>query len=159
MNRPIQFLIFALSGRFYGLHLAQVRRVIRAVDAVPLPDAPEIVLGAIDLQGTIVPLFNVRRRFGIADREIIPEDQFVIACASRRTVALAVDHVLDIIERPAEQIVAAEKILDHSDLIEGVIQLEEGLVLIHDLDRFLSVDEGRAWRWPSRGQPNDTRHG
>jgi purine-binding chemotaxis protein CheW len=144
VNSQIQLLVFNLDDRQYGLHLAQVQRVIRAVDAAPLPDAPDAVLGAIDLQGTIVPLFNVRKRFGMIEREVSPDDQYIIARSSRRTVALAVDTVKDIIQRPADQIVAAEKILDRMELIAGVLQLEDGLVLIHDLDRFLSLDQERV---------------
>ena len=144
MDKQLQLLVFILDQRQYGLRLSQVQRVVRAVDATPLPNAPEIVLGAIDVQGAIVPLFNIRRRFGLVEREIDPDDQFVIANTSKRTVALAVDEVKDVIERPAEQIVAAANILSRLDMIAGAVKLEDGLVLIHDLDRFLSIDEDRA---------------
>jgi purine-binding chemotaxis protein CheW len=159
MDRQLQLLVFLLDERYYALHLSQVRRVVRAVDVVPLPNAPDIVLGAIDLHGTVVPLFNIRRRFRIIDREITPEDEFVIACTSQRTVALAADKVTDIIQRPAEQLVAAKTILDPLQLVEGVIQLEEGLVLIHDLDRFLSLDEERVLETALTRQLKDASHG
>jgi purine-binding chemotaxis protein CheW len=144
MTGHLQLLIFLLDGRCFGLHLRQVRRVVRAVDVVPLPNAPDIVLGAIDVRGSIVSVFNVRRRFGFVDREISPDDQFIIAGTSQRTVALAVDSVTDVIVRPKEQLVAASEILDQLELVEGALQLEDGLVLIHDLDRFLSPHEERA---------------
>ncbi len=159
MDRALKLLVFVLDGRYYGLHLSQVQRVIRAVDFVPLPDAPDFVLGAIDLHGTIVPLFNLRRRFGIASREITPEDQFIIACTTRRTVAIAVDQVTEIIERSPEQIVAGKKILDQLKLIEGAVPLEGGLVLIHDLDRFLSIEEERALEAALLGQTGDSGDG
>jgi purine-binding chemotaxis protein CheW len=144
MGRRVQLLIFCLDDRLYALRLSQVNRVIRAVDATPLPQAPEIVLGAIDLQGQIVPLLNIRKRFGIDDREIGVEDQFIIAATSQRTVALAVDNVKEVVERPAEQIIATQKILGQLDQMEGVIQLDDGLTVIHDLERFLSLDEQRV---------------
>jgi purine-binding chemotaxis protein CheW len=143
MNQPIQLLVFRLNDRLCALHLSQVQRVIRAVDATPLPQAPEIVLGAIDLQGTVAPLLNIRRRFGFADRAVSVDDQFIVARTTRRTVVLAVDEVKDIVQRDAQDIVAAERILQPLEHVEGVIQLEDGLALIHDLERFLSLDEQR----------------
>ena len=143
MTGKVQILDFQLDERHFGLALAQVQRVIRAVDVTPLPQSPGIVLGVISLHGKIVPVLNVRRRFGFPEREVCIDDQFIIATALGRTVALVVNGVKGIIEYPADQIVAMEKIVHPSRQVEGLIQLEDGLVLIHDLDRFLSVDEER----------------
>jgi purine-binding chemotaxis protein CheW len=140
----VHLLVFALDDRLFALRLSQVDRVIRAVDATPLPQAPDVVMGAIDLQGKVVPLLNVRKRFGFDDREVGIDDQFIIANTARRTVAIAVDRVSQVIERPAEDIIAAEKILRPLDFIDGVIQLDDGLTLIHDLNRFFSIAESNA---------------
>lgn len=60
--------VFRLDERRYALPLSVVERVIRAVEVTPLPKAPPIVLGAIDVQGRVVPVLNVRRRFLMPDR-------------------------------------------------------------------------------------------
>jgi purine-binding chemotaxis protein CheW len=143
MDSSVQLLVFGLNDRRYGLHLAQVERVVRAVDATPLPHAPSIVCGAIDLHGEIVPVLSMRKRLGFPDREISPDDQFVIARTSQQSVALVVDSTLGVIERRAEDIVSASKVLPQLEQIEGLVRLEDGLLLIHDLDRFLSLDEQR----------------
>jgi purine-binding chemotaxis protein CheW len=153
MTKQVQLLIFSLDDRSYGLHLAQVNRVVRSVDCTPLPAAPDIVLGVIDFHGRIVPLLNIRKRFGIAEKEIGLDDQFIVASTSKRTVALAVDRVKSVVERPAAEIVAAKKILHQLDQIEGVIQLPDELTLIHDLDRFLSLDEESALTQAMRMEP------
>jgi len=144
MNRPCQLLVFCLESRLYGLRLEQVNRVIHAVDATPLPQAPQIVLGAIDYHGQILPVFNVRLRFGLGSREIGLDDQFIIARTVRRTVVLAVDSVKGVFEGNEDQIVRAQQLLPRLDQIDGMVQLEDGLTLIHDIDRFLSLDEERA---------------
>jgi purine-binding chemotaxis protein CheW len=143
MNSNVQLLAFGLNDRRYGLHLSQVERVVRAVDTTPLPHAPSIVCGAIDLHGNIVPVLSMRRRLGLADREIGPDDQFVIARTSRQSVALVVDSTIGVIERRAEEIVSARKVLQQLEQIEGLVRLNDDLLLIHDLDRFLSLDEER----------------
>jgi len=110
MQERLQFLIFHLDDRLYGIRLSQIERVVRSVDATPLPQAPAIVLGVVSFYGEIIPLLNVRKRFGCPEKDIGLDDQFIIARTSRRLVALAVDGVRDIIERSSQDIVAAKKI-------------------------------------------------
>jgi purine-binding chemotaxis protein CheW len=144
MNHLNQLLVFILDEQRYALSLAAVERVVRMVDITPLPKAPEMVLGVVNLQGRVVPLFNIRQRFGVPERELNLSDQLIIAHTSRRTVALVADAVSGLIERPEEEIIRAEKILPGMEYVEGVVKLEDGLVLIHDLDQFLSLQEENA---------------
>lgn len=143
MTKTIQLLRFDLDDRSWGVPLAQVMRVIRAADYTPLPHAPGIVMGVIDLHGQVIPLLNIRRRFGLPEREIDLNDQFVIATAGGRPVALSVDAVKGVVECETSRIVAAGSVLPRLDQVEGLIQLEDGLTLIHDLDKFFSIDELR----------------
>jgi purine-binding chemotaxis protein CheW len=144
MDATVRLLVFSLDDTRYALHLSQVDRVIRSVDCTPLPEAPQLAMGMIDVRGTLVPVLSIRSRFGLPQREIGPDDHFIIAQASHRTVALIVDNVSGIIERPACDIVAPERILPRLEQIDGVIQLEDGLVLIRDLSQFLSLEEEHA---------------
>jgi purine-binding chemotaxis protein CheW len=107
----------------------------------PLPKAPEIVIGVINIQGRIIPVFNIRRRFHLPEREIELSDQLIIANTARRTVALVVDTVDGVIERLSEEVTPADQVLPRIEYVEGIVKLENGLVLIHDLDKFLSIDE------------------
>lgn len=124
-----------------ALPLPFVERVVRAVYLTPLPDAPEIVLGVVNLAGRIIPAVNMRRRFRLPEREIALTDQLVIAHTAQRSVALVTDTVGGISEYVESDIVDAETILPGLEYIEGVVKLGDGLVLIHNLDRFLSLEE------------------
>ncbi|MFH1344247.1 MAG: chemotaxis protein CheW [Pseudomonadota bacterium] len=124
-----------------ALPLSFVERVVRAVYLTPLPGAPEIVLGVVNLAGRIIPAINMRRRFRLPEREIALTDQLVIAHTARRSVALVTDTVDGISEYAEPDIVDAETILPGLEYIEGVVKLGDGLVLIHNLDRFLSLEE------------------
>lgn len=143
MARQMKLLAFRLKECLCALYLEQVLQVVAAVEATPLPQAPEAVIGAIDLHGEVIPLLSIRKRFGFVDRGIETQDQYIIAKAGGRVVALAVDEVRQIVERSTREIVAAERIIGKLPHIDGVIQLEDGLALIHDLDKFLSLDERR----------------
>lgn len=144
MSAITQLVVFCLDEQRYGLHLAAVERVVRAVEVSPLPKAPEIVLGMINLQGRIIPVVNVRKRFRLPERDVDISDQFIIARTARRTVALVVDAVNDVVPGTGAQVVASAKILPGLEHVEGVLKLPDGMIFVHDLDRFLSLDEEQA---------------
>ena len=141
MGTSNQIVVFTLDDRRYGLALTAVERVVRAVDITPLPQAPDIVLGVVNVQGRVIPVINMRRRFCLPEREIVLTDQMVIAHTARRPVALVADAVSNVLEYPEENIVEAQSILTGTEYIKGVVKLNDGLILIHNLDTFLSLEE------------------
>lgn len=141
MNIPDSLLVITLDGRRYALPLPVVERVVRAVAITPLPNAPDIVLGVVNIRGRVIPVINMCRRFHLPEREIALTDQLVVAHTARRPVALVADAVLDVIACPAQNLIAAGEVLPNIEYVEGVVKLEDGLILIHDLDSFLSLEE------------------
>lgn len=136
-----QYIVFMLNDQRHALHLSAVDRVVRMVHITPLSGAPDIVLGVVNLRGRIVPVINVRQRFNLPQREITLNDRLIFAHTKQRTVALAADAVTDVVESPEENQVPAESILPKLKYMEGVIKFKDGLILIHDLDKFLSLEE------------------
>lgn len=124
-----------------ALNLSSVERVLRAVYPTNLPAAPDIVLGIINVQGCVIPLINPRRRFRLPDRMPGLNDQFIIAHTGTRPVALAVDKVFSVTDYPEQDIVAADDVLPDMQYVAGVVKLGDGLILIHNLDTFLSLEE------------------
>jgi purine-binding chemotaxis protein CheW len=134
-------LVFTLDELQYALSLDAVERIVRAAAITPLPKAPEIVLGILDIGGEIVPVIDVRKRFRRPAREIRPADQFIIARAGSLRVALLVDATLGVVEETLAGNLAQDDFVTGMEYVSGVIRTEEGLVLIHDLDKFLSLEE------------------
>ncbi len=141
METLSQLLVFTLDEYRYALHLSAVERVFRAVEITPLPKAPEIVSGVVNIQGRIVPVFDVRKRFRLPEREMDLSDWLILARTPRRSVALLVDSVRGVIESPKQDVVASQNFLPRVEYLEGVVKLQDGIVLIHDIDTFLSLDE------------------
>lgn len=133
-----EIVVFELSGRQYGLRSSAVREVLRAFSAVPLPNAPALVEGVLNVRGEIMALLNVHKRFGLAERPLSLSDHFIIAWEGVRWVALRVDRVLNLIRVPISKRVDADQFLTSAELVSGVAITKEGLILIHDLGRFLS---------------------
>ncbi len=141
MGKLNQLVVFTLDDHKYALYLPVVERVVSAAEVTPLLKAPDIVLGVINIQGKVIPVANIRKRFGLPEREIGLSDQFIIANTSKRTVVLVVDTVSGIIEPAGEKLISSENITPGLEHVDGVIKLEDGLILIHDLDKFFSLEE------------------
>ena len=141
MSQAAQIVVFALDEQRLALSLSAVERVVRAVEVTALPKAPAIVLGVINVQGQLLPVFNLRRRFGLPESELELSDHILIARTSRRTVALVVDAVAGLMECAAGETVPPASIVPGMAYVDGVVKRPDGLIFIHDLDKFLSVDE------------------
>jgi purine-binding chemotaxis protein CheW len=139
-----QLVVFALDDHNYAMRLSAVDRAVRMVEITPLPKAPEIVIGAINLQGRVVPVLNIRKRFRLPEREPCLSDQLLIAGTAKRTVALVVDEVRGVVDYSVEETIAPQTIVPGLEYVTGVIKLEEGLLFIHNLDQFLSLEEEEA---------------
>ncbi|MBK8596616.1 MAG: purine-binding chemotaxis protein CheW [Holophagales bacterium] len=136
--------VFSLDDQRYALALACVHRCLRIVAITPLPETPEIVLGIVDLAGVVVPVVDMRKRFHHPPRDVRLSDHLVVATTGKRTVALLVDDTKGVVEGSAGTIVPSGEILPGLEFVGGVVKLEDGLILIHDLDRLLSLDEETA---------------
>ncbi|MDI6726855.1 MAG: chemotaxis protein CheW [Smithellaceae bacterium] len=141
INNPTQLAVFTLEGHKYALNISVIERVLRSAEITPLPDSPDIVMGIINLQGMVIPVVNVRRRFRLREREMDLCDHIIIAKTAKRMVALLVDEVLGISDYSTGHIVQPGEIMPSMDFVEGVVKTADGMILIHDLNRFLSLDE------------------
>lgn len=144
MAELVRLVVFILDGQRYALPLASVIRVVFAAEVTPIPNAPPVVLGALNLQGDVIPVLDVRQRFQLPQQEMGITDQFLIAQTRRRVVALLVDQVPGLVERPVCDVVGTHLITPGNESFQGVAKLDDGLVLIHDLEKFLSLDEAHA---------------
>ena len=141
MSAPLNPIVFSLDEQRYALRLSSVERAVRMVEIAPLPEAPEIVLGVIDVHGEVVPVLNIRKRFRLPERAPGLADQLIMARTTRRSVALVADAVIDAVALSEDELIKPATILQRLEYVEGVAKLGDGMVFIHDLDAFLSLEE------------------
>ena len=139
---PARVVIVELATRRYGIAVHQVQRVVRMVRLTPLPGAPVQVPGVIDLAGEIVPVVDLRVRFGHVPHAVRASDHLVIARAATRTVALWVDRVADLVEVAAPEPLPANT--PDQPHIRGLARTADGLLVITDVDGFLSAEDDTA---------------
>lgn len=133
---------FGLDTQRFALFLSSVNRAERIAAVLPLPDAPDMVLGIINVHGCIVPVFDIRKRFKLPPRKLTLTDHILIASTVTMTVAIVVDEVFGVMDQKETGIVDRKEILKKKmNYIEGVVKLKDGMVLIHDINKFFSLEE------------------
>lgn len=132
--------IVALDDRHYALPLSAVERVVRLVEITPFPEAPDAILGVINVQGRIVPTLSLRRCLHLPERDLRLSDQIIIASVAQRTVALVADAVIDVVEPTEHAITAAPAILSDIVQVDGVVKLADVLVPVLNLDALFPPD-------------------
>jgi purine-binding chemotaxis protein CheW len=136
---PCDVLVFSIERVRYALRLDAVDRVLPMVALTPLVSAPEVVAGALSLHGEPLPVLDIRRRFGLPlHRYEQLSARLIIASTRRRRVAIPADEVLGVAQ---VEIMASERLAPGLPYVEGVAALEDGLLFVHDLGTFLSLDE------------------
>jgi purine-binding chemotaxis protein CheW len=138
---PREVLLFTLEGQRYALPVEDVRELTRAVRLTPLPRAPAVVEGLLDLRGELLPVLDMRRRFRLPARRLSATDHFVVAQAGPRRVALRVDHAEGLLSLEPGLLDETPRELPGVGYVAGALKLPDGLVLLHDLRTFLSEAE------------------
>jgi purine-binding chemotaxis protein CheW len=136
-----EILVFVLAGQRYALWVSDVRELLRAVAIVPLPQAPGIIEGVINLRGRVVPVIDLRRRFGLPARDVQPNDHLIVVAAGARLVAVRADRALDLVRLDPRQIERGAALSPAARQVPGVARLAYGLTVIHDVRAFLSDAE------------------
>lgn len=138
-----KIIVFTIDDQRYGIRLDSVERVDRMVEITPLPAAPLFVLGVVDFHGVIMPVINLRQRFGLPERPVKPGDQLIITHSGTRSFALVADTACDVCEYAEQMFTESADILTDLPFLAGVARFPDGLILLHDLDTLLSADEER----------------
>lgn len=134
-----EILVFEVGERTYGLPTSAVRELVRAVAITPLSNGPAAIEGVVNVRGRILPVVNVRARFGLPPRALDPADHFIIAAVGTRGLILRVDRATHLALVDEAAILPMDD--GTPDYIPGVAGLDGGLVLIHDLASFLTAAE------------------
>ncbi|HEY9100573.1 chemotaxis protein CheW [Chitinimonas sp.] len=144
MSQPFKVVAFKLDTLLLALALHAVERVIPMQSVTILPGMPSGVLGVIDVHGQLVPIFDLRGRLGLAHRKVHLNDLIILVHTTRYLVGIYADSVEIVTSYPAEQRVETGAHVPTLPCITSLIHLQDGLILIPDLDEFLSLSEELA---------------
>lgn len=142
-DQPIQWVTFRLGEETYGINVMQVKEVLRVSEIAPVPGAPEYVIGIINLRGNVVTVVDTRSRFGLPPKETDDLSRIVIIESNGQVIGILVDSVAEVVELRAGEIESAPNVgnEDSSRYIQGVTSRDGELLILVDLNRFLSEGE------------------
>jgi purine-binding chemotaxis protein CheW len=137
----VDLLVLELGGLRCGLLLDSVREVVRAVLVTPLPGAPPVVEGVIDVRGVVVPVYDLRARFDLPVRPLDPAERMVIAWTGDRLVAVRCDDTGDLEHVHPDAIEPVAELPGDGRHVAGLARVDDGLIVVHDLAVFLEDAE------------------
>ncbi|HAD06832.1 MAG TPA: chemotaxis protein CheW [Anaerolineaceae bacterium] len=138
-----QLVVFELENEKYGVDIASVEGIIKMQEITRLPHAPEFIEGITNLRGTIVPVVDLRTRFGLPRKEPTRDTRIVIANMDSSKVGIIVDAVTQVIRVPDDKIEPPPQmsVTINSAFIKNIAKLESELVILLDLGKVLSTEE------------------
>lgn len=137
----LSVLVFPLAGLNIGVPLDAVERVLQAAALSPLPGAPALILGLLVFHGRAIPVGDTRLRFALPQRPLSAADTFILCRAGPRSVALVAEGPPELRAYENDRVVVTARLGRTVAHIPGVVPGPDGCVLIHDLDKFMSLDE------------------
>jgi purine-binding chemotaxis protein CheW len=139
-----QFLTFVLAGQPYAVPILVVQEIRRYTPATAIPSAPNYVLGVINLRGTVVPVFDLRLRFGTGAGAVDRLTVIIVVAVGTRHVGLVVDDVSKVLTIRPGAMQGPPGLAQHIDtsFILGLVRDGEALVTIIHVDRLIGPDLG-----------------
>ncbi len=139
----LQLVTFSIGEEEFGVNILKVQEIIRTMEITKVPRSPDFVEGVINLRGKVIPIIDLRRRFGLAPRPEDKDTRIIVIEINSIIVGFVVDAVSEVLRIPASTVgppppgVAGVE----SDYISGVGQLADRLLIMLDLDRLLSSED------------------
>jgi purine-binding chemotaxis protein CheW len=146
MDKELQVVGFRIGRETFGLPIAMVREIVRVPEITSVPNAPEYIEGVINLRGRIIPVVDLRKRFGTPGAEGDKRNRIVVVELEQRAVGLLVHSASEVLKIPPSEIEAPQNVFQEGELgyILGVAKLKGRLVILIDLGRLLERGELRG---------------
>lgn len=138
-----QLVVFDLAHEFYGVDIGAVNTIIRMQEITRIPRTPEFVEGVINLRGSIVPVIDLRKRFGLPVGDATKSSRIVVVEAGGQMIGMVVDAVAETLRLSADMIEPPSPVVVNVDsaYVRGVGKQENRLVILIDLEKVLTEKE------------------
>ena len=158
-----QLVVFDLANEHYGVNISAVESIIKLQPITAVPHAPEFVEGITNLRGTVLPVVDLRKRFGLPAGEATKETRIVVAEIDGTQVGMMVDAVTEVLRVDEEAIEPPSPIVTTVDgdwssrnaFIPGIAKVDERLIILLDLARVLSPEEQASLQTLEQNEDED----
>ena len=142
-----KYLTFALANEEYGLEILKVREIIGYIDVTAVPQTPHYVKGVINLRGQVIPVVDLRGKFGMETTDVTEETCIIVVEITQGTrrcsTGIIVDRVQEVLDIPAADIEDAPQFgaSVSIDFILGMAKVADSVKILLDIDRILVGDK------------------
>ncbi len=135
-----QLVVFDLAGEVYGVNIGTVREIIRTQEVTYVPDAPDFVEGVINLRGSVIPVVDMRKRFGLTVTDATSSSRVVVVDTGGEDIGVIVDAVTEVLRISESSIEPASSLVTTEDsyYIQGIAKVGDRLLILLDIERALS---------------------
>ncbi len=155
MSRPTQFgdggsdqlqlVTFSIGGEEFGVEILKVQEIVRSMEMTRVPNAPDFGEGVVNLRGRVIPIIDMRKRFGLERKEHDSRTRIIVIDMNGVVTGFVVDSVSEVLRLPRNTIEPPPPVVAgiESEYISGVGKLEDRLLILLDMDSLLSSKEQR----------------
>jgi len=138
-----QLVVFDLAGEHYGVDIATVESIIKMQPITAVPHTLSFIQGVTNLRGAVLPVIDLRKRFGLPAGEDTKDTRIVVVEMNGETVGMVVDAVSEVLSVPAENVEPPPSLVStvESVFITGIARVGERLVILLDLNQVLKAEE------------------
>lgn len=139
----LQLVTFSIGEEEFGVDILKVQEIIRIMEITKVPRAPRFVEGVINLRGKVIPIIDLRRRFGLDNKSHDKHTRIIVIEINNMIVGFVVDSVSEVLRIPTDTVEPPPPVAAgvESEYISGVGKLQDRLLILLDLDRLLSGTE------------------
>ena len=142
-NPVIQLVGFRLDNEDYAIAITKIQEIILMKPITRIPQVPDFIEGLINLRGSVIPIVNLRKRFGLPPREIDDETRTIVVNIHDKTVGCVVDAVTQVMRINRDQIQPPPLgvLAVNHQYLAGLAKLDDRLMIILDIDKLFEAEE------------------
>jgi purine-binding chemotaxis protein CheW len=138
-----QLVSFRLAKEEYGIEITRVREIILFGEITRIPQTPDYIKGLINLRSTVIPIVDLRLRFGLPEGEQTDDTRIMVVNVGGKMIGIIVDAVSEVLRVAHEQIAPPPPTVATlgRDYLTGLVRLEDRLLILLDIDRLFAAEE------------------
>jgi len=135
--------IFKLDNEEYGLDIMKVNGIEKYQEVVKVPNSPEYIEGIINLRGEVLPVYSLRKKFALEQKEPDDETKIIVVFTNNMKIGFVVDSVVEILNIEEEDVESAPRLVTgiNRKYISSVAKQDQRMIILIDIDLIVSDEE------------------